>query len=372
MKYVVTTVMGTSTIIESNKIEHAFFSICIPQFNRTSFLLKALIELDGQTFRNFEVCISDDLSTDRREHEIIEYLESSGLSYAYKRQESNLRYDGNLRESIALANGRYCFLHGNDDCLAARSTLEDLHKLLIDYECPEVAITNFQDYQSGEIVHRANRSRIIGAGPEVAANQFRNLSFVSGLILNTSEAQKIATDKWDGFEMYQMYIISRIIASGGRVLALNKSSVRKDIYIPNEQVDSYSRNPVIDPCPIIERKVHTVAYGRLVVDAISDYLSEDRKRSVYFWIFVQLYIFTISFWIIEHRRIQSWKYALGIALGFRPRNVVGDAHIGLLRLYILKCIYLLVCIISLIVPLAVIQSILPFLYKVSRYFFIGN
>jgi len=36
------------------------FSICIPQHNRTSFLIEACKSLQSQTFTDFEICISDD------------------------------------------------------------------------------------------------------------------------------------------------------------------------------------------------------------------------------------------------------------------------------------------------------------------------
>src|SRR6202011_5713969 len=82
----------------------AFFSICIPQYNRTSFLIEALRTIKDQTFRDFEVCIADDRSTDGRSHEIVEYLQESGLSFAYQQNAENLRYDGNLRAAIGLAS----------------------------------------------------------------------------------------------------------------------------------------------------------------------------------------------------------------------------------------------------------------------------
>ena len=150
--------------IDNRTVKNPTFSICIPQYNRTSFLLESLKALEDQTFQNFEVCISDDCSNDGRENEIIEFLSNSTLSYVYKRQESNLRYDGNIRESIGLANGKYCFLQGNDDCLASKSTLEDINNSIENYDFPEVVITNFQDYESGDITRRAKRSRIIGEG----------------------------------------------------------------------------------------------------------------------------------------------------------------------------------------------------------------
>src|ERR1700686_3638620 len=95
-----------------------FFSICIPQYNRTSFLILALRALALQTFKNFEVCISDDCSNDGRQAELEQALREFGLRYAYRQQAKNVGYDGNLRTAISLASGCYCLLMGNDDCLA--------------------------------------------------------------------------------------------------------------------------------------------------------------------------------------------------------------------------------------------------------------
>ena len=271
-----------------------------------------------------------------------------------------------------MAKGKYCFLHGNDDCLASKSTLKNVSELIDKYDYPEVVITNFEEFDTGQVSKRASINRIIGKGPEIAANQFRNLAFVSGLILDTKEAHMIATNKWDGLEMYQMYIISKMIASGGTVLGLNLTTIKKDIQIPDERVDAYSNNNVLNPCPIIERKITTVGYGRLVVDAVSDYLTDDKRDAVFYKIFLQLYLFTYSYWIFEHRRIQSWKFALGVAIGFRPRNVIGDVKLKFWTRWKLKSVYFIVSILCLVIPASIFHSLHPFLYKISRLFFIRN
>src|SRR5438105_2928907 len=94
-----------------------FFSICIPQYGRTSFLLRAIDSFAEQTFRDFEVCISDDVSPDRRQDELIARLRGHSIPFRFARQLHNLRYDANLRAAIGLASGRYCVLMGNDDAL---------------------------------------------------------------------------------------------------------------------------------------------------------------------------------------------------------------------------------------------------------------
>src|SRR5439155_10593488 len=129
-------------------------------------------------------------------------------------------------------------------------------------------ITNFEEFASAKKIRRMHRTGILGAGPWVAADNYRNASFVSGIILNGNRARELATAKWDGSEMYQMYLMCRIVADGGILLGIDRVVVRKDIQIPGEQVDSYARNPRLRPCPLIERRHTFHLLGRLVADAI--------------------------------------------------------------------------------------------------------
>lgn len=239
--------------VRRDLVDQPYFSICVPQYNRTSFLIEACRSLAGQTFRNFEVCISDDCSTDGREDQLLAFLDGSGLSFVYRKQEKNTRYDGNLRASISLARGCYCFLLGNDDSLATPTVLEDLRVEMEKQEPPAVVITNYEDFDSGNPYRRFRKTGIVGSGAEVAATCYREFSFVSGVVLHRPRAQAHITAKWDGSEMYQMYIGCRLIAEGGALLAVETICIRKGIRIPGEEVDSYARKPRLHPCPIVER-----------------------------------------------------------------------------------------------------------------------
>ena len=125
-----------------------FFSICIPQYNRFFHLGLAIETLGSQTFRNFEICISDDNSPDSGEQDIKALCRKLDLKLVYKRQEKNLRYDGNIRAAIGLASGRYCLLHGNDDCLKSADTLQRLYEEIKRHDYPDVVVTNFEDWES--------------------------------------------------------------------------------------------------------------------------------------------------------------------------------------------------------------------------------
>ncbi|KYC36864.1 family 2 glycosyl transferase [Scytonema hofmannii PCC 7110] len=350
-------------------VEKPFFSICIPQYNRTSFLIEACKVLASQTFKNFEVCISDDRSNDGREQELIDYLQNSGFSFVYQRQEKNLRYDGNIRASIALARGRYCLLHGNDDCLASTTTLDLLYEEIEKYDSVGVVIPNFEDWSTRQVTRRIRKSDLIGSGPEIAATHFRNVAFVTGVILDRVQAQSHSTDKWDGSEMYQMFIMARILASGSSLLELDISAVRKDIQITNESVDSYAAKPKLNPCPIVERKLPFMHIGRLIADAIAPYLTPANKSKIIEKIFLQLYLFTYPFWIIEYRRVQSWNYAIGICLGIKPKNVFFELDFGILRKIRLCILYFAICLFGLSIPVGFFEKIKPFVYSISKSLF---
>ena len=150
-----------------------YFSICIPQYNRTPHLLLALQALRTQSFQSFEICISDDHSNDGREQELRAWLASSGLSFKYLWQTSSLRYDANLRAAIALASGQYCLLMGNDDALANEHTLAELHELLEQQRRPEVFVANYQQWDGSEVHRRILRSGPRGSGALLAASSWR-------------------------------------------------------------------------------------------------------------------------------------------------------------------------------------------------------
>ena len=312
------------TLIEENRLDFPLFSICIPQYNRTSFLLRELDSFREQTFRNFEVCISDDCSNDGRTGELLDYLRGSEMSFRYCQPDKNGRYDKNLRASLNLARGRYCLLMGNDDSLASPQTLQRLSEQVAEHNWPEIVITNYRELDTGKEYRRIQAIGMRGLGPLVAASNYRNFAFVGGILIDRALAHKHVTDKWDGSEMYQMFIGTRIIAEGGRLLGLADIVVGKNVQVVGEEVDAYWKNAVIQNCPIQERRLPLCQYGRVAYDAVSPFLASGQRSFVARHIFKQFYQFTYPPWIVEYRRVQSWRYALGVALGMRPKNSLKD------------------------------------------------
>ena len=149
-------------VIEANLLDEPLFSICIPQYNRTSFLLRELDSFREQTFTSFEVCISDDCSTDGRAGELLDYLRGSRMSFRYCLPDKNGRYDKNMRASMNLARGRYCLLMGNDDILASPQVLQDLSGRSREYQWPEIVITNYRELDTGAEFRKDSGHRLEG------------------------------------------------------------------------------------------------------------------------------------------------------------------------------------------------------------------
>jgi len=273
------------------------FSICVPQFNRSSFLLQSLNRLREQTSNAFEVCVSDGGSTDGRAEEIVAFLRVSGMAHKYEMQKESARYDQNLRAAIGMATGRYCFLLGNDDMLATNATLEQVGRIVETHGFPEVVVTNYHELSTGQDFRRVPKTEVLGKGIDAAVSNFRNYSFVSGILLNRELAQKEATQKWDDSEMYQTFLATRVLAGGGRLLGIAETVILKDIQIEGEQVDSYARRERVMG-PIQERPLPLAQLGRVVVDAISPYINSTNMNQTVRNVFRQLLLFTYPPWLV--------------------------------------------------------------------------
>lgn len=327
-----------------------FFSVCIPQHNRTSFLLAVCRSLDEQVFRDFEVCISDDRSTDGRQEELLDFLHASTLSFVYRRLERNLRYDGNLKSAIDLASAPYCFLLGNDDALESPTTLGQLRDVIIAGPEPSVVLTNFEDFTSGRVTRRVRSTAIIGSGPSVAASMFRKLSFVSGVVLKTAPAQAEGDHPWDGSEMHQMFVGCRLIAAGGLLLEVDQVTARKDVQIEGERVDSYARRPLAALRGIPTQHLPLGKTARLVIDAIEPYIRSGRSKIV-LKVVTQYLGFLYPYWLVQYRKVQSWRYAAGISRGMRPATSLASIRLSLLERVVAQTVYGLSTIVGLTVPI---------------------
>ncbi len=344
-----------------------YFSICIPQYNRTPFLLESLERLREQSFQDFEICISDDHSSDGRQQEVLDWLNQNSNSFQYKVQPTNLRYDGNLREAISLAQGRYVLLMGNDDTFSSSDALQDFYQATQAYPEGHVFLSNFMDLTSKKEFVRVTGAGRLGFGVETALSQFRNFSFVSGIVLDREKAQSVSNRQWDGSEMYQIYLVCSVLGMGGFLVGIPKTLIARSIQIENHSVESYLNKIPEDVLKIKKRVLPIHQLGRLVLLTLYRYAPTSKHSDLGYRVFRQLYRFTYLFWLFEYRRSYSWSYAVGFASAFLPRFTYPKEVVSSSRHWILLYgNYFTSTLIGLIVPSKIFFALYPYLLRVAK------
>ena len=96
------------------------FSILIPTYNGSKVISDTLKSILSQSFDNFEIIITDDISKDDTEF-IIKSIKDKRIKF-YK-NEKNLGYPGNLESARKKARGDIIYLMGQDDILAKDALL---------------------------------------------------------------------------------------------------------------------------------------------------------------------------------------------------------------------------------------------------------
>lgn len=142
-------------------------SVCIPTYNRKNLLKETLDSVFAQTYKDFEVVIVDDGSTDGTQ----EMLDKSGYNVRYYWQEN--RGDAAARNKlIELANGKFISFLDSDDLLypdaleILASALPPNRDDVIIYG-PYTAIDEF-----GDLLHRKKKKLYSG---RITKNLFNNI-----------------------------------------------------------------------------------------------------------------------------------------------------------------------------------------------------
>jgi len=99
-----------------------FISICIPTYNRPELLRTLLDSLQEQTFRNFEVIVNDNSSTDEVETLINSYKGS--LPVSYERNRPSVSAGQNCIKIMQRAHGQWIKIMHDDDWFDSKDALQ--------------------------------------------------------------------------------------------------------------------------------------------------------------------------------------------------------------------------------------------------------
>lgn len=121
-------------------MNHPYFSIIIPVYNRAELLLKSLNSLLSQTFQDYEVIIIDDGSKENIRDKIQSLLDKhSNIKFF---QQENKERGAARNHGIKLATGNYVVLFDSDDLMHSNH-LQVLHSYIQKQKEPNFIATKF-------------------------------------------------------------------------------------------------------------------------------------------------------------------------------------------------------------------------------------
>ncbi len=330
-------------------------SVCIPQHNRCAHLMNGLDSLRAQTYEDLEVVVSDDCSTDDSRERIPRYLAQLGLQYKYIEQPKNIGYDANLRAALAEASGEFLFIMGNDDAIPEPGTLAQVAALLDEFR-PDLAIGNIMDAATGGTIRRVTRTECISGTPDLALMMFRALSCVTGLVFSRESFFRHNTARYDGSIYVQMYLGSRIMASGGRLLTIDVPVAKTGTMVGGRYANSYR-----DTLPKYRRRILPLTggldeVGRVVCEAIWEHVPSSQRARITRAVFSELLMSSYAYWLYNYRQNGEPWAAFNLALGCMPQRLLRSTDTGIGTTALLALPYLGATS-SLLIPLSLLDAL---------------
>lgn len=340
-------------------------SICIPQYNRIEYLKISLEKISVQKGVDLEVVISDDASTDDTAKQISSLQKKYPFPLHYFRFEENQGYDRNLRNSLEIATGEYCFVLGNDDTLSDENALNRLVNFLIQNNKPDVGFCNSADYlDNTDVQVRAKRTEIIGSGPKVGLKYYSSFSFVAGLIYKKSAFESVNTTKLDGSIYVQIYLATLIIIRGGKLFTYKEPLVLKDIRVNNEIANSY-----LDTLPRIESEYKILDAGLPSYAYVCALAFKDaglNEKAYYYKVIRRIYLFTYPFWLMDYRKNKALVAAKGLKNGLKLKSFRHYKSFTSFEQFKLKCYYHISTFLGFNTPLSIFNILKKVLYKIAK------
>ena len=128
-------------------------SIIIPTYNVENYISKGLDSCIKQTYKNIEIIVVDDGSTDNTCKVVEEYTRKDNRIFLYKKDNSGVSATRNL--GINKANGDYCIFLDSDDWLKD----EAVEVLINNIDDNDLVMCGYSDYVDGKYINAQNYKR---------------------------------------------------------------------------------------------------------------------------------------------------------------------------------------------------------------------
>lgn len=118
------------------------FSVIIAAYNIEGYIQRAIKSVEEQTFKNYELIVVNDCSTDNTESKILEYCDKYE-NIKYLKHDKNRKLGTARNTALEIAKGEYIIYLDGDDYFASKDVLEKLNNL-IGNDKPDIIYLGFE------------------------------------------------------------------------------------------------------------------------------------------------------------------------------------------------------------------------------------
>lgn len=218
-------------------------SICIPNYNYGHYLGHCLDSVLNQTYRNIEVCFSDNASTDNSYEIAYEYkkkFESEGIYFHLNNNKYNLGSDANSRMATSRSEGEYIYTLASDDAINP-GFIERCISVFEEYPSVGLVMTSREEIdENGKIYKQLpfyNTSCFINGEDQAAVFMMAGIAIPAQRMIRRSATRKIGPfqRKWNvAGDWYDNFLYSCV----SDVVYLKEDLVQYRVHTGNETNES--------------------------------------------------------------------------------------------------------------------------------------
>lgn len=257
-------------------ISRPLFTVCIPAYNRASYLAPLLDSVLKQNECDFEVLVCEDRSPERPAIAAIvaNFANENPGRIRYIENKRNLGYDGNIRELVAKAQGEYCVFMGNDDLMCA-GALAAIASVVHRHPDCGVVVRTYATFDENPDVHKQvfryyPQEHVISAGAQAIAAAYRRSVVIPGMVIHRESAVQFATTEFDGTLLYQLYLVGRILATRSVVFTPQIIALRRDGVPPDFGNSEAEKGKFVPQDQTPESSLHFMAGMMRIAQHVED------------------------------------------------------------------------------------------------------
>jgi glycosyltransferase involved in cell wall biosynthesis len=258
-------------------------TVCIPAYNRAALLAPLLESTLTQSFNDYEVLICEDGSPERAAIGDVarRFQQSYPGRIRYEENPVNLGYDGNIRRLVERAQGHYCVFMGNDDLLCDGALRRIADAVRAQPDCG-VVVRSYASFEADpvqpkQVFRYYPLEHVLPAGAQAVFTAYRRSVVISGMVVHRDAAQTVATARFDGTLLYQLYLVGMILATHGVVFVPEIIALRRNGTPPDFGNSDAERGKFVPRDQTPESSLHFMR-GML---AIAQHVEEVTRLKVY-------------------------------------------------------------------------------------------